>query len=40
MGALIGGFYAAGGLETYLEWLRKLDMLSLLKVLDFHGSVA
>jgi len=38
MGALIGGFYATGGLEAYLEWLRKLDMFSLLNVLDFHGS--
>lgn len=38
MGALIGGFYAAGKLDTYVDWLQKLDTLSLIRVLDFHGS--
>ena len=38
MGALIGGFYAAGKLENYTEWLRELDTLGMLKLLDFRGS--
>jgi NTE family protein len=38
MGALVGGFYAAGKLDIYVNWLQKLDILSLIQVLDFHGS--
>ena len=38
MGALIGGFYAAGKLDNYTEWLRELDVLGMLRVIDFKGS--
>ncbi len=38
MGALIGGFYAAGKLDNYTEWLRELDVLEMLKIIDFKGS--
>ncbi len=38
MGALIGGFYAAGKLDNYREWLQELDVLGILKLLDFQGS--
>ena len=38
MGALIGGFYAAGKLDKYSEWLATLDVLGILKLLDFQGS--
>ena len=38
MGALIGGFYAAGKLDVYREWLQELDVLGILKLLDFQGS--
>jgi len=38
MGALIGGFYAAGKLDNYTNWLRELDTLGMLKLLDFKGS--
>ena len=38
MGALIGGFYAAGKLDSYTEWLRQLDVLGMLRVIDFKGS--
>ncbi len=38
MGALIGGFYAAGRLDNYSDWLRELDTLGMLKLLDFKGS--
>ena len=38
MGALIGGFYAAGKLDAYSTWLREIDMLDMLKLLDFQGS--
>jgi len=38
MGALIGGFYAAGKLDNYTNWLRELDTLDILKLLDFKGS--
>jgi NTE family protein len=35
MGALIGGFYAAGELEKYAEWLVGLDRLDVLRLVDF-----
>ena len=38
MGALIGGFYATGKLENYTEFLRQLDTLGILRLLDFKGS--
>ncbi|MEA2072146.1 MAG: patatin-like phospholipase family protein [Campylobacterota bacterium] len=38
MGALIGGFYAAGKLDNYVEWLKEVDVLDMLKLLDFKGS--
>lgn len=38
MGALIGGFYAANRLDTYREWLESIDILDMLKLLDFKGS--
>jgi len=37
IGALIGGFYAAGKLEEYVKWLDELDTLSMLSLLDFKG---
>ncbi len=38
MGALIGGFYAAGALENYIKWLKSTETLDLLKLLDFKGT--
>lgn len=38
MGALVGGFYAAGKLDNYTEWLRKIDTLDMLKLLDLKGT--
>jgi len=38
IGALIGGLYAAGKLDVYVDWLEKLDTLDMLKLLDFKGS--
>ncbi len=38
MGALVGGFYAAGRLNAYVEWLKDVDVLDMLKLLDFKGS--
>jgi len=38
MGALIGGFYAAGKLDNYTQWLQELDVIGILKLLDFQGS--
>lgn len=38
IGALVGGFYAAGTLHKYEEWLKQADMLEMLKLLDFKGS--
>jgi NTE family protein len=35
MGALIGGIYAAGKLETYAEWVRPLQRLDVLRLLDW-----
>ncbi len=35
MGALIGGLYAAGKLDDYKKWVLSLDMLSVLKLIDF-----
>lgn len=38
IGALVGGLYAAGKLDTYVEWLKELDTFDMLKLLDFKGS--
>jgi len=38
MGALIGGFYAAGQLDAYIKWLESSDTLDLLTIMDFRGS--
>ena len=38
MGALVGGIYAAGELETYREWVCTLDRLDVLRLLDFSFS--
>ena len=35
MGALIGGLYACGKLNTYKEWVLALDVLDVLKLVDF-----
>ena len=40
MGALIGGIYAAGELETYTQWVCALDRLDVLRLLDFSFSGA
>ena len=34
MGALIGGIYAAGELDTYAQWVSALDRLDVLRLLD------
>ncbi len=34
MGALIGGFYAAGKLDAYAEWVQELTEFSVLRYLD------
>lgn len=38
MGALVGGFYAAGKLDAYVTWLSSLNMLDMLKLVDLQGS--
>ncbi|NOR57419.1 MAG: serine protease [Sulfurimonas sp.] len=38
MGALIGGFYAAGKLDVYVDWIEDIDVIDMLKLLDFKGS--
>jgi NTE family protein len=38
MGALVGGFYAAGKLNVYEKWLCELEILDMLRLLDFKGS--
>ena len=35
MGALIGGIYAAGELESYTRWVRALEQIDVLRLLDF-----
>ena len=34
MGALVGGIYAAGKLDTYTEWVRAITKTDMLKLLD------
>ncbi|MCD6258839.1 MAG: patatin-like phospholipase family protein [Helicobacteraceae bacterium] len=38
IGALIGGFYAAGKLDIYVDWLKGISTFEMLKLLDFKGS--
>ncbi|MCJ7765061.1 MAG: patatin-like phospholipase family protein, partial [Thiovulaceae bacterium] len=38
MGALVGGFYAIGKLDNYTDWLRNIDVIGMLKLLDFKGT--
>ena len=38
IGALVGGFYAAGTLHIYEEWLKQIDTIEMLRLLDFKGS--
>ena len=40
MGALIGGIYAAGELNTFTEWVCALDRLNVLRLLDVSFSGA
>lgn len=35
MGALVGGIYAAGGLNPLEEWVKSLDVMEVLKLTDF-----
>ncbi|HEB94864.1 MAG TPA: serine protease [Sedimenticola thiotaurini] len=35
MGALVGGIYAAGELETYTRWVLALEQIDVLRLLDF-----
>ncbi len=34
MGALIGGIYACGKLDTYTEWVRAIDQFDMIRLLD------
>ena len=38
MGSLIGGFYAAGKLDIFTKWIKSLDVLDMLKLVDLEGS--
>jgi len=35
MGAIVGGFYAAGKLDQYREWVTSLGYLDILRLVDF-----
>ena len=35
MGALIGGIYATGELQTYADWVTQLEKMDVLRLLDF-----
>lgn len=39
MGALVGGIYAAGGLEGYTAWVKKLSRLQIIRLLDLTFSM-
>lgn len=39
MGALVGGFYASGGLYVYRDWLCELNKLKILSLMDFTLSI-
>jgi NTE family protein len=38
MGSVIGGIYAAGELDTYIEWVQRLDKKDVVKLLDLSFS--
>lgn len=38
MGALVGGLYAAGGLNAYTEWVKTLRWIDVVRLLDLHFS--
>lgn len=40
IGALIGGFYASGKLDTYIKWVEALKRRDVLRLLDFAYSSA
>jgi len=40
MGALIGGIYACGKLDTYTEWVRAVDEFDIVRLLDLSWSKA
>lgn len=40
MGALVGGIYAAGRLDTYAEWVQQLERGDVLRLLDWSFSRA
>lgn len=35
MGALVGGIHAAGGLEEFKEWMKTVDRMKVLNLMDF-----
>ncbi len=35
MGALVGGLYAAGGLEAFKEWMKSVDRMKVFSLMDF-----
>ncbi len=35
MGALVGGIYAAGGLDAFKEWMRTVDRMKVFNLMDF-----
>lgn len=36
MGALVGGLYAAGGLESYRDWVKTLGWIDVVRLLDLN----
>lgn len=36
MGALVGGLYAAGGMDAYSEWVKTLRWIDVVRLLDLH----
>jgi NTE family protein len=39
MGALVGGFYAAGKIEAYREWMKTIDRRKMMELSDFSLSL-
>lgn len=35
MGALVGGIYAAGGLDAFKEWMKTVNRMKVLNLMDF-----
>lgn len=35
MGALVGGIYAAGGLDAFKEWMKTVDRMKVFNLMDF-----